>query len=149
MGLNVNRHIQVTRAATVPAGVPHLHDTQPTAVGDPGGHHDADRFAADAASLSRTNRAAFARLPPFASAGRARLGEHHVAAGPADLASALAQAALRFGNRHLPRAGARATYHLTRHQDLPLDAVHGIGERHRQRRVQVRPDFRTRQPGAW
>ena len=148
MGLDVNRHIQIARPAAVPAGVSHLHHAQPASVGDPGGHPDADGFAANAAPLSRADRATFARLPPFATARRARLGEHHVAARPPDLTRALALAALRFGNRHLPRAAARSTQHLTRHEHLPLDAVDGVGERHRQRRVQVGSDFRTLQPAA-
>ncbi len=148
VGLDMNRHIQVAGAAAVPASVSHLHDAQPAAVGNPCRHHDARRFSANTAPLSRTDRATFARLPPFATARRARLGEHHVAARPADLTRTAALPALRFGNCHLPRAAARTTHHLTRDQDLPLDAVDGVGERHGQRRVQVCANFRTLQPAA-
>ena len=55
--------------------------------------------------------------------------------------SALAFATGRFGNRHLAGAAARAAQDLARHQHLPLDAVHRISERDRDRRMQVDSDF--------
>ena len=141
MRLNVDRDVEIAGAATVTARVSHLPHSQPSAISDAGRHRDGNGFASHVAALPGADRAAGASLSAFPAARRARLREPHVAARPLNVSRALAFATGHFGNRHLAGAAARAAQDLARHQHLPLDAVHRISERDRDRRVQVDSDF--------
>ena len=121
--------------------VSHFPQSQPGTISDAGRHRDGNGFASHVAPLPRTDRAAGSRLSAFPAARRAWLREPHVPARPLNLSHSLAFAAGHFRNRHLSGAAARTTENLARYQHLPLEAVHRISERDRDRGVQIDSDF--------
>src|SRR5207245_1497613 len=135
--LDVNRDVEVAALPAVAAHVSFAGHADARPVRQTRLDLNRQPLAAHFDLLACTGRAARLPLPARAAAMRARLREHHVAAGRFDDAGAMAMRAATLGGVQPARAVARPAMLLPGDGDRTLAAAHRVLEAERDRLMQI------------